>query len=227
MEIIAVLLCVLLLATVGVSAAGTQEKLPPQYRVVQFDVTYKDEVVGKLSVNTNEWTYVLNAHGLEPYTKYYFYCLGQFPQINTGNANENGDLHMQGEWDPQKVNFADSLSTPEFILSASPLFGGNCIIPQLTAKAHAGIFKTTVWGTLTDPSGNPLPYQTLRVDGYDKWKKTWMTWYWVETDVDGTFKQIKAGSPDSIIVTYEGGEFNGTTYCSTWVHASESVAIPL
>ena len=79
MVMILMAICLLVLATAGTGAAAAPQKLPPPFRVVQYDVTYHDDVVGKLSVNTNEWTYVLNAHGLEPDTEYYFYCLGRFP----------------------------------------------------------------------------------------------------------------------------------------------------
>ncbi|WMW25630.1 hypothetical protein RE474_02595 [Methanolobus sediminis] len=226
MEIILVVLCVLLLTTVGVSAADDQQKLPPKYRVIQFDVTYSGEVVGELSINTNQWTYVLNAHGLEPGTEYYFYSLGRFPQISTGTANENGDLHLKGEW-PQEINIIENeLSAPKFIVSTIPLTGIIAWTPQLTAKCHIGLFQTSVWGTLTDSNGNPLPGQTIRVEGYVKKTDTWSVWYSIETDAYGTFKKTKFGTPDSLLVRYQGGEYDGTLYLSTWVVPTLSAVVP-
>src|SRR5512138_1260228 len=101
MTFVSILFCLLLLATGGTGVLAAEEKLPPQYRVVHFNVTYDDEDVGRLIVNTNEWTYVLNAHGLEPGTRYSLYRGGKFSAICSEMADGNGDLHVEGAWDPQ------------------------------------------------------------------------------------------------------------------------------
>ncbi|WP_440951766.1 carboxypeptidase-like regulatory domain-containing protein [Methanococcoides sp. FTZ1] len=225
MGIIAAMLCIFLLATVGVGAAEEQQKLPPRYRVVQFDVTYHDEIVGKLSVNTNQWTYVLNAHGLEPDTEYHFYCRGKFFSINNETANEYGNLHMKGEW-PQEIDVVGT--TPEFAVGERLPLGTWCYTPQFTVKCYVGLLRSTVWGTLTDSSGNPLPDQLITVFWYDKKTDTWEAWFSVTTDTDGAFKVTSSLTPKNGVkaISYEG-EYDGTTYCDTWAYATYESGVQL
>jgi len=126
MMVIAITFCLVVLATGGAGVLAAEQKLPPQYRVVQFDVTWNNEVVGRLSVNTNEWTYVLNAHGLQPGTKYSFYRAGKFSAISSATTNENGDLHVGGAWDKQAVSIitTDDTTGPTFFLATGPSSGG-------------------------------------------------------------------------------------------------------
>jgi len=148
MTFIAITICLLLITIAGTGAAAVQLKLPPPYRVVQFDVTHNDEVIGKLSVNTNEWTYTLNAHGLEPGTEYYFYYRGKFPQIAIGAANADGDLHLQGAWDPQMVNVADPSLIPKFILRDMPLMGSERYTYIDAEYCNPMWLYTKLWGKL-------------------------------------------------------------------------------
>ncbi len=66
-QLIAVALCLVMLLTVGAGVAAAKQ--PTSDNVKQFDVAlYQDQgtatPVGTLSVNTNAWTYTLNARGL-------------------------------------------------------------------------------------------------------------------------------------------------------------------
>lgn len=71
---------------------------------------------GKLTIQTHKDKYIFNAHGLEPITDYYMinYAPGTvwdqdpYPnpwpgegsvEINSGATNEDGNIHMKGEWD--------------------------------------------------------------------------------------------------------------------------------
>lgn len=227
--LIAITFCLLVLLTAGTGAVPAEPKLPPQYRVVQFNVTYYGEVVGLLTVNTNQWTYVMNAHGLQPGTSYFFYSLGRFPAVGTETANENGDLHMQGTWDPQT---ADITVSPTFVLTTGPLTGAGCVDPVLTAKSYVMAFKSKVWGNLTTSDGSPLPGQPLEIwdreyDAYDT-----IFWYrWQETITDDNGGFFVEGPPGLNFhrpkVVYGGGVSGGVTYCSAWVIAPDALIAPL
>ena len=226
--IIGITLCLVLIALAGPCAAAAPVKLPPSSRVVQFNVTYNDDIVGKLSVNTNLWTYVLNAHGLQPGTEYYLY--GQKGFIGRKTAGEYGDLHIQGEWPPKEKVIGFSSSAPiVFILSDGPLTRGFCLEPQLTSGCFNGMIYTVIWGTLTTSGGTPLPSQTLHVDAWDKKAGAYVRWGdYLETDADGTFRVTKAGAPSRLpVVVYDGGEYNGIPYCDMWVYCTKSAVIPV
>jgi hypothetical protein len=146
--VIAITLCLLVLAIVGTCAAAAQQKLPPPYRVVQYNVTYHNEAVGRMSINTNDWMYILNAHGLEPGGEYFFSCRGRFPYLANGTANGDGDLHMKGVWDPHEVNVADPYSTLAFILSDRPLLGGERYTYIDAEYCNPMWLYTKLWGRL-------------------------------------------------------------------------------
>jgi hypothetical protein len=231
MALIAVAVCAVLLATVGAGTAAAPQKVLPQYRVVQYDVTYNTEIVGKLSVNTNQWTYVLNAHGLEPGTKYYFYCLGNFPQINKGTANEDGDLHLSGAY-PPNIGVENPNLLHKFVLTDGPLTGSVCTDSQLTAKYHPGLLKTTVWGYLKNLDGTPLPNQWVYVYACSPNFCDWLfpSQGLVPTDANGRFEVSgKTGGTMSldIEILYEYGYANGQSYCEKWAKAQYSATGPL
>jgi hypothetical protein len=227
--LIAIVLCTALLMTFGVGVVTAASlKLPPPYRGVQFDVIYKNDAVGKLSLNTNQWTYVMNAHGLEPGTSYFFYSLGRFPAVGTGTANENGDLHMQGAWDPQT---ADITLSPEFVLTKMPLTGTGCVPTQLTAWQYKGIFWAKCWGELTTSDGSPIPDQPLVIEEeyYDDLGETigYRFFKGTNTLADGTFELGCAEAWGDPKVIYEGGVRDGTTYCSSWAIFTVLKKLPL
>ncbi len=138
MALIAVALCVIVLTTVGAGAVAAKQGQSPPGKVKQFDVTYNDNVVGKLSINTNTWKYVLNARGLPSDTLYYLYLLGMFPYIDQATTNENGDLHMQGVWAPQ-LNGVTADTGPSYILSPTLLVGQ---LGTITGPIYASTYGT-------------------------------------------------------------------------------------
>jgi hypothetical protein len=225
MMAIVLTLCLLVLATVGNGAAAAPQKLPPPYRVVQFDVTYHDETAGRLVVNTNEMTYVLNAHGLEPGTEYYFYCLGKFPQISRGTTNENGDLHLAGAW---REDIDIVMQTPEFVVTDRPLVGGSyCVTPKLTAKCYAGLVRIIIWGTLSIYDGTPLPDQRLWFEWYEKKTDNWWVFEERFTGADGAYKLTALPTFYAPMVSYPGGEYNGVPYCDVWEICTYSASVPI
>ncbi len=220
-------LCLVVLAVIGPGAAASPGKLPPPYRVVQFNVTQNGDVVGLLTINTNQWRYVLNADGLQPATGYYFYCPGRFPYIGYKNTTKDGSLHLQGAWDPQ---IADITLDPEFILTTRPLVGSGCVQPQLESQYLDAFFWAKIWGSLRTPGGSPLPGQTLEIQEstYDYLTDSyyWSPWRETVTGSDGTFNMYgNAGYAPKVI--YDGGVYNGTTYCSAWVIAEKSKKVPI
>ncbi len=227
MMVIAIMVCLLLLAATG-AAAAAGPKLPPSQRVAQFNVTFDNDVVGKLSVNTNAWTYVMNAHGLEPGKMYYFYRLGGFPAIGSGTADPDGNLHLRGSWDPQLVDPLIRSGTA-FILSDGPLTG-SCLSTRMTSGTFKGILRTTVFGTLSTAGGVPLPGQSITIIWH---KRTTDTWYWyadTSTRSDGTFRVTVADPTpmrDNPVAEYYGGSYNGIPYCPSSVVSSWSDSIPL
>ena len=93
MMFIVITLCLLSLLVAGAGAVVPQQKLPPLYRVGAVRCDLHNEVVGKPSVNTNTWTYVPNAQGLEPASETTSGLKSPTSALKT--AKENGDLHMQ------------------------------------------------------------------------------------------------------------------------------------
>jgi hypothetical protein len=199
MALIVVAFCAVLFTTVGLGAATPEPKMPPSDRVVDFSVTYNDMVVGKLSVNTNQWKYILNAHDLDPGTQYYFYCLGKFPYISKETADEDGNLHMQGAWDPQKIDIVVSPEIPlaplEFVLKKTPIAGYN-IGAVLTAHYTFTPVTMTVWGNLYDQwNERPIANQEIEILHYSLVKGYYVPWNYVYTDSNGNYKKTDAALP--------------------------------
>lgn len=209
MSLIAVTLCLLLLATVGagVVVAKQEVKAPQDSKVVQFDVTYGGEVVGKLVINTIQQTFVFNGKGLTPGTEYFL--IVSMRSIGSAEATNGGTVHIQGTWLP----LADLTASPTFELSTSLRQGLGCIPTVLTAKFYNTVLLwATVYGKLTDGSGNPIANQKIRI-------ATWEglpvgTTY---TKADGGYSYTKfwwgTGPPPRVV--YDG---NGI-FCGTYVFA--------
>lgn len=106
--------------------------------------------------------------------------------------------------------------------------GYDCEEPQLTSKCYLGAVRTEIWGTLKTSSGAPLPNQPLRVELYEKSSDTWGYWFDMTTGADGTFKVEKSGAPAyAPMIVYEGGEYNGISYCSAGVICTQTAGVPL
>jgi hypothetical protein len=227
MMVILITLCLVSLAAVGPAAAAAPDKLPPPYRTVQFSVNSSGNIVGTLTINTNQWKYVLNAEGLQPGTEYFFSCRGRFPYIGNTSTNKDGALHLQGPWDPQ---ITDITGDPSFVLTTRPLLGSGCVQPRLASEYLDAFFWAKIWGSLTTPEGSPLPGQTLGIEksSYDYWTDTysWSPWRETVTGADGTF-EMNGDIGYAPKVVYDGGVYNGTTYCSAWVIAAKSNKVPL
>jgi hypothetical protein len=110
---------------------------------------------------------------------------------------------------------------------------GSCVQPQLEADCFRGMFRTDVWGTLKTSSGTVLPNQhllLLQADRYDDSGNpvSWEAWKETDTRSDGRFGVVKGEAlyyrP---MVVYEGGSYNGVSYCNTSVVCNQVAQIPL
>jgi PKD repeat protein len=104
-----VVLCMLLLATVGTTAAvANQAGKSPVY---QFDVMSGNTAVGKLTVNTKQQTFVFNGHGLTPGETYYLYDTSQgMRYVGSGVANNGGNVHIEGAF-PTAIDVTNAVFT--------------------------------------------------------------------------------------------------------------------
>lgn len=124
MTLIAIILCALMLGTVGAGVVtAKQEVNAPQKGkspIYQFDVkNVAGAVVGKLTINTKQATYVFNANGLTAGTTYSLECVLPACNIGSAEAAADGTMHMQGPWDTR----VDVTAQPKFLLSTSPMLG--------------------------------------------------------------------------------------------------------
>ena len=110
---------------------------------------------------------------------------------------------------------------------------GSCVQPQLKADCYRGMFRTIVWGTLKTPSGTPLPDQHilfLQAYRYDDSGNPVAWEVWKETD---TGPDCRLGKVEGEVlyyrplVVYDGGYYNGVSYCNTSVVCKGVASIPL
>jgi hypothetical protein len=127
-------------------------------------VTYNNEVVGKITINAKQQTFVFNGRGLTAGRPYFLVGPG-FRSIATVKANDNGTVHMTGD----SVLWFDELADDtRFFLSMSPSSAGynDVIFPKLTACYDYKPFWAywNVKGYLTkEDTGEPLPNQEVYI----------------------------------------------------------------
>jgi len=110
---------------------------------------------------------------------------------------------------------------------------GGCVGSQLEAKYHVGVLKTTVWGTLKNLDGTPIPNQwvyvrqctTYRCDAFSDAALS------VQTDANGRFEVSRSNGGTApltldIEVEYEFGVINGTIACGNTATAERSPTPP-
>jgi hypothetical protein len=119
---------------------------------------------------------------------------------------------------------------------AGPLagsIGDTCVPTTITSDCYHGMFRTVVWGTLKTSSGTPLPNQhllLLQADRYDDSGNpvAWEAWKETDTGSDGKFGKVEGEAlyyrP---IVVYNGGSYNGVSYCNTSVICHGVGSIPI
>ncbi len=182
MTLIAAALCLIMLATVGAGAVAAKQP-PSSDKVKQFDVKFGDTVKGKLTVNLNNWRYILNVRGLSPGTTYWLGSEARSSKIVSVTANPGGEVHMGGVLNPEYVRTAALAS---FYLGTGTLPSTLDEAPGFDAKKcviSSGV--TEVYGTLKTADGAPLANEEITIFWYfggesDLWKT-------VTTKEDGSF----------------------------------------
>ncbi len=94
-------LCVLLLATIGTTAAVAEQK--EKSSVYHFDIKASDSHgPGKLTINLNKHTFVFTGKGFRPDTRYWLWCEALDHAFGSVVANSAGNVNFQGTW-PQSI----------------------------------------------------------------------------------------------------------------------------
>ncbi len=121
-------------------------------------------------------------------------------------------------------------------LQTGPLAGSigeTCVPTTITSDCYSGMFRAVVWGTLKSSSGTPLPNQhliLLQAYQFDDSGNpvAWEAWKETDTGSDGKFGTIEGEAvyyrPK---VVYNGGSYNGVSYCNTSVVCHEVASVPL
>ncbi len=118
-------------------------------------------------------------------------------------------------------------------LQSGPLVGSiGCVNVSLTADCYTPVTHTTVWGTLKSSSGTLLPYQHLVLEEVDQVDYlgnpvSWKLWKETDTRSDGKFWVEGGGLNYRPRVRYNGGDYNGVTYCSALVNCHYVPGVPL
>ncbi len=214
MALIAIVLCALMLGTLGAGVvAAKQEKAPTPADAKHFDVTLNDKVVGKLILNIRQLTYTFNGHGLDPGETYYLLSktvgtdedgnpVDVVRSLGSADAAADGTVSIQGDASRWLVVFA---ANPTFTVSTTaPPVQDYPRKAVLTAYWSKTIFATwKIWGKLQDAETGlpiadaPIYFKMWKKDGgYADWKLYYKssstpggyyTWP-LTTDDNGEFK---------------------------------------
>lgn len=210
MTLIAIVLCALMIGTlgVGVVTAKQEVKVPLTNRqsavtdlknVYLFDVTYEGNVVGKLIVNTQQFTFAFRGRGLPEGTTYYLTSPELRHSVGSAPAAPGGVVRMQGTCAPWLGLLAER---PAFELITSPLVGETWwTTPTLTAYWSVKVTGQKVWGRLTDGKQTngvdelPIPNAVISVSTWNKNQGTYVLKDRKVTDGDGAYQYTTAAVP--------------------------------
>ncbi|MGZ4853020.1 MAG: carboxypeptidase-like regulatory domain-containing protein [Halobacteriota archaeon] len=132
MTLIAIVLCALLLTTLGAGVVtAKQDAKASQKDKYQFDVTLagSTKVVGKLVIDTAQQTLSFKGHGLTAGQTYYLVCKDSMHNIGQAAASTAGLVQIEGALSPWVPN---PVAHPTFILATSPLVGGTLTSTRTT-----------------------------------------------------------------------------------------------
>jgi hypothetical protein len=142
---------------------GTVSGNHPDDISYEFDVTYLGAPAGTISIDPQDWSYVVNLSGLAPDTEYWLAGEGLPDVFASGVSSAAGDLRLQGILNP----------APNLRLELSPFYAGTGPTPptagQVTLdgkECSGGITSTDLFGTLT-VDGAPLSGQKVEFYTYD------------------------------------------------------------
>ncbi len=155
--LIVIMLCALMLGTVGAGVVTAKQGVDTQQKgsspIYKFGVKNDagTAVVGTLTVNAKQASYVFNAKGLTAGTTYYLKCTSPVYKIASAQAAADGTVHMQGPWDtPVDV----TTTQPTFVLTTVALLGGSPIGPVDTFMLHnEGLFVVKISAEYSTDAG--------------------------------------------------------------------------
>ncbi|MGZ4846551.1 MAG: hypothetical protein ACXV3E_01990 [Halobacteriota archaeon] len=157
-------LCVLLVATVGTTAAVAEQR--GKSSVYQFDVVGA-QGAGKLTINLDQHKYVFTGKGFAPYTRYWLQCDALGRTFGSVVTNPAGNLNFQGTWPrsiatlpaapPSGYFTLRSLATEPLTASFTARYDHSyqgCSIWEIDASTSTGPIVTyNVYCTYTDTAG--------------------------------------------------------------------------
>jgi hypothetical protein len=106
---------------------------------------------------------------------------------------------------------------------------GGCQGSQLDAKYHPAPLRTTVWGTLRNLDGTPIPDQSLTIYQCGGGACDFFVDYPVKTDASGRFQVTKSTGGSTALdieVSFRYGVSNGRPYCPNTAKAAYSMTGP-
>ncbi|NYT20374.1 MAG: PEGA domain-containing protein [Methanomicrobiales archaeon] len=170
----------------------------------EFDVTYLGATAGTISIDTQDWSYIVNLSGLAPDTEYWVAGEGLPDIFASGMADTNGDLRLQGVLNP----------APNLRTGVSIFFVGTGLTPptagQVTLdgkECSGGITSTGLFGTLKE-DGTPLAGKKVEFYTYDPFTLdiNYPSFGSDTTDSDGKFCKVFFGGHlgENIACEYDG-----------------------
>ncbi|MGZ4936679.1 MAG: hypothetical protein ACXV4C_09060 [Halobacteriota archaeon] len=172
------------------TATVTATTKPPSYT---FDVTYEGASVGKLTIDTQQLTFVFDGQGLTPNTgTIYSIYIDQLKQgVNIfGTVAADGTLHIQGSCDQW---FGIVANNPTFELTDSFSWVGFGDWAALSAQWSYA--TGDVHGTLINKgNGQPLQSAVIYVYGWDSSQQQYVKEGYVLTDATGAYSYTNLAS---------------------------------
>jgi len=185
-------------------AGGTVSGNHPDDISYEFGVTYLGAPAGTISINTQDWSYIVNLSGLAPGTEYWVAGEGLPDIFASGTADANGDLRLQGVLNP-----APNLRGEYF-----PFYAGTGPTPPTAGlvtldgkECSGGITSTDLFGTLTE-DGAPLSGRKVEFYTYDPYTLdiNYPSIGSDTTDSDGKFCKVFFGGHlgENVACEYDG-----------------------
>jgi hypothetical protein len=185
-------------------AGGTVSGNHPDDISYEFGVTYLGAPAGTISIDTQDWSYIVNLSGLAPDTEYWVAGEGLPDIFTSGTTDTNGDMRLEGVLNP----------APNLRGEFSPFYAGTGPTPPTAGlvtldgkECSGGITSTDLFGTLTE-DGAPLSGQKVEFYTYDPYtlEINYPSIGSDTTDSDGKFCKVFFGGHlgENVACEYDG-----------------------
>jgi len=183
---------------------GTVSGNHPDDISYEFEVTYLGATAGTISIDTQNWFYIVNLSGLAPDTEYWLAGEGLPDIFDSGTTDANGDLRLQGVLNP----------APNLRREYSPFYAGTGQMPPTAGlvaldgkECSGGITSTGLFGTLKE-DGAPLSGKKVEFYTYDPYtlEINYPSFGSDTTDSDGEFCKVFFGGHlgENVACEYDG-----------------------